>query len=757
MVYVTRLEMRGFKSFGNSKISLPLAPGLTAVVGPNGHGKSNIVEAFRFVLGDMSAKTMRAERFSDLLFNGGKGGRAAPFAEVSLHFDNSDSVFPVDSKTLVVTRIVNRSGTCVYKINNKRASRQEIVDMLGPVISGPGGYNFVMQGDIDRFIKIDALDRRKIIDDIAGVAEYDEKREKALGQLQQVETNLQTMSGALNEIRAQMEKLREERDHALRHREFDAKLKQARAMLSRIKRDTLERQLEGLGQKIKEGEKSAEELSQKLKKINEETKRCERNAKELNKFVEQTQNASAIAVANELRSRINTLREVMAPVKNEYENLPKEIAEIQDALKKELTKSGARTPAKELAKLSSEFADLKQEFDSLIQKFESAKTPAKAGELLHKLRNVLNKMQNIVDNVGSCVKQALEPQTPAHETPETTPAQLRAHLAMLKGRSNQLEKSLGELQQKITEAQNSLDAATARESEALTSIQLARKGRDQLEDKIRRSKAAAKRWGEKIDTFNREAQGYRVQQAGLKVEFNNANEELQRFGVDVKIPPNLNRAKLESEIAKLEAALSALGAINERAVRDFRNAERRFNAQNTQSNKLLDEKQTILDLIARIDKKKSEVFMNSFNIISENFSKIFGELSPEGTARLVLENQEHPLDGGLDIEVRPAGKIVRTGAMSGGEKALTALALIFAIQRVKPTALYVLDEIDAHLDPENRQRVAKLLGRSSKQSQIVLITLHDAMMATADRLFGVSMDSTGISRMLSVELSGYAA
>jgi len=749
--------MRGFKSFGNSKISLPLAPGLTAVVGPNGHGKSNIVEAFRFVLGDMSAKTMRAERFSDLLFNGGKGGRPAPFAEVSLHFDNSNNTFPVDSKTLVVTRIVNRSGTCVYKINNKRASRQEIVDMLAPVISSPGGYNFIMQGDIDRFIKMDTLDRRKIIDDIAGVAEYDEKREKALGQLQQVETNLQIMSGALNEIRAQMEKLREERDHALHHRELDAQLKQARAILLHIKRNALERQLEGLNQKIKEREKSAEELSQKLKKINDETKRYERNAKELNTFIEQTQNASAITVANELRTRINTLRELMAPVKIEYENSPKEIAGVQEKLKKELTKPGAQNPAKELAKLSSEFADLKQEFDSLIQKFESAKTPTKVGEHLSRLRNVLNKMQNALADLDSCLKRVLGPQTSAHETPETTPAQLRAHLAMLEGRRNQLDKSLGELQQKILEAQNSLDAATARESEALTSIQLARKGRDRLEDKIKQSKAAAKRLDAKITALEKEAQDYRVQEAGQKVEFESANKELQHFRVDVKIPPNVNQTKLEGEIAKLEAGLGALGPINERAVRDFRNAERRLNAQNAQSNKLIDEKQTILDLIAGIDKKKGEVFMNTFNIISDNFSKIFAELSPEGTARLVLENPEHPLDGGLDIEVRPAGKSVHTGQMSGGERALTALALVFAIQRVKPTALYVLDEIDAHLDPENRQRVAKLLSHSSKQSQIVLITLHDAMMAVADRLFGVSMDSTGISRMLSVELSGYAA
>ena len=150
--------------------------------------------------------------------------------------------------------------------------------------------------------------------------------------------------------------------------------------------------------------------------------------------------------------------------------------------------------------------------------------------------------------------------------------------------------------------------------------------------------------------------------------------------------------------------------------------------------------------------------MKTFNELSRNFGEIFNELSPGGTARLILENQERPLDGGLEIEAKPSGKeLVRVGAMSGGEKALTALALIFAIQRVRPTTFYVLDEIDAHLDDENLRRVAKMLHKSSQRSQILVVTLRDTMMSVADRLFGVSMDSGGVSHMVSVELTGLAA
>jgi chromosome segregation ATPase len=747
--------MRGFKSFGNSKISLPLAPGLTAIVGPNGHGKSNIVEAFRFVLGDMSAKTMRAERFSDMLFNGGKGGRPASIAEVALHFDNTDKVFPVDSNVLTITRIVNRSGTCIYKINKKRASRQEVVDLLAPVISSLGGYNFIMQGDVERFIKMDPLDRRKIIDDLAGVAEYDEKREKALGQLQQVETNLGTLSATLNEIKAQMEKLRDERDHALRHRELDVKIKQYRAMLLQIQQDKFKKKLAEIRGHIQTCAKQKQELVEKFGQVEEEAKNHERKVRELNKLIEQSQSSGAITVASGLRERIGALTELMSAAKRDYERIEKDLNDTQKELEK-LSGPMGKEPIKELARLSSEFDKLRQEFGTLLQDFNSTKSPAKVNELLRKLQNVLNKINNIVSELDSCVKQIIESPKET-EKQEISPYHLRTRLATLEGQRQQLDRRLKEYQQKISEAQKSLESATQQESELLKSIQNARKERDQLENKARNLRGKAKRLGEEIKALNDKAQEYQIEEAKLQVQLSNAEKELQRFKVRVKVQPGVNQTKLEEEISKLEAEINALGPINARAVRDFRNTERRYNAQNAQFNKLVSEKQTILNLIADIDKKKEEIFMRTFDQISKNFSEIFSELSPGGTAKFILENPEHPLDGGLVIEAKPAGKEVFSRAMSGGERALTALAFIFAIQRAKPTALYILDEIDAHLDPENRRRVAQLLHRSSKQSQIILVTLHDAMMAVADRLFGVSMDESGVSHLLSVELSGYAA
>jgi chromosome segregation protein len=165
------------------------------------------------------------------------------------------------------------------------------------------------------------------------------------------------------------------------------------------------------------------------------------------------------------------------------------------------------------------------------------------------------------------------------------------------------------------------------------------------------------------------------------------------------------------------------------------------------------EKQSLLNFMAEIDEKKKQVFMKTFNEISKHFTQIFRELSPNGDAMLKLENEQSPFDGGLEIIARPEGSGTSyIGSLSGGQMALTALAFIFALQRYRPTTFYVLDEIDAHLDPKNRTRVAEMLRQFSRESQIVVVTLHDAVMSVADRLFGVTKEN-GISRIYAVELS----
>lgn len=771
-MHVSKIEMRGFKSFGNTKVTLPLSPHLTAIVGPNGSGKSNIVEAFCFVLGWMSAKTMRAERFSDLLFNGGNGQRPAPFAEVSLHLDNSDGALPVNSEAVVITRRVDRSGKCVYMINRRRVSRQEIVDLLAKAMSSPGGYNFIMQGDVDRFIKMSPLERRAIIDDIAGIAEYDEKKEKSLAELQKVEANLQSMGAILNEIAMQMERLRREKEDALRYRQLKAQLEHGRAVLLLARTNACRRKLSEVQARMATSSGELSRLRERSQKISEELERCEDRIRQLDKLMDERRRSDALAVANGLRERVRTLAEMVASAGEERAAVEAEISR----LRAEVEKAGAEGPRQargaldrlreEVEDISARFAKLKEEFDGLRRALSEPDraTTSDLRRAARELAEVLEGMNRVLEEFSSCIERAMElwgsapPFARAARGPTSELQGLRSELASLEGQRLQLDKRLEELQRKLRDAEAALAEIAEREQDVRRSIRAIEAEREGL---YRRSSSLRERLARlqgEIQALEGKLQGYNIEEARLQAQLEMLEGELRKMKVKLEEPPRVDASKLEREIERIEAEIEAMGPINERAIRDFRNVERRYSSQKARYDKLVWERQKILNFMEEIDKKKTEVFMRTFEEISENFGRIFSDLSPGGTARLVLENPERPLEGGLEIEAKPAGKeLVRVEAMSGGERALTALAFIFAVQRAKPTALYVLDEIDAHLDDENLRRVAELLHRSSRETQIVVVTLRDAMMSVADRLFGVSMDGNGVSRVVSVELAGLAA
>ena len=170
--------MQGFKSF-NKKIAIPFSSTFSTICGPNGSGKSNVCDAVCFVLGRTSAKSMRAERLHELIFHGGKSKEPAEIASVTLYLDNVKKEFPFDQDFITVTRKVNKDGASVYRLNDETVTRQQILDVLAAARIFPDGYNIVLQGDVTQIIEMDPLERRSVIDEIAGIKEYDEKKAKS--------------------------------------------------------------------------------------------------------------------------------------------------------------------------------------------------------------------------------------------------------------------------------------------------------------------------------------------------------------------------------------------------------------------------------------------------------------------------------------------------------------------------------------------------------------------------------------------------
>jgi chromosome segregation protein len=271
VVYIKKVVVRGFKSFGKKKVTLRLSKGFSAIVGPNGSGKSNLLDAIRFGLGVLSSKSLRVNTFSDLVFTPSKGVKMTPakYTSVSLYFDNSDRRLPVDADTVIIDRQVDRAGKGVYKLEGRTVSRTDIIDMLEIAGISPSGYNVVPQGEIFELIQMGSLERRKLFENIAGIASYDEKKEKAEKELELAEQNLRENFAQVSEVRNVVERLGREREVARKYLQISEEIKTARAKLVFHQLKTSESELSDILKKIESYNTQLSSLKEKEKEFRE--------------------------------------------------------------------------------------------------------------------------------------------------------------------------------------------------------------------------------------------------------------------------------------------------------------------------------------------------------------------------------------------------------------------------------------------------------------------------------------------------------
>src|SRR3989338_2252983 len=249
MTKINKLVMHGFKSFAK-RTELVFGEKFNCVVGPNGSGKSNILDALCFVLGKSSAKGLRVEKSANLIYNGGKSREPASSAEVAIILDNHDKVFNDSSAEIEIKRTITKAGNSTYRINGKVHTRQQVLDLLSRSRVNPDGYNIILQGDIVHLVEMSSLERRGIVEEIAGISIYEGKKEKALRELQRVEEKLNEAEIILTERKTYLKELKKERDEAMKFKGLDEKIKRNRATLLNTKiekkvkeRDVLDKQL----------------------------------------------------------------------------------------------------------------------------------------------------------------------------------------------------------------------------------------------------------------------------------------------------------------------------------------------------------------------------------------------------------------------------------------------------------------------------------------------------------------------------------
>lgn len=350
---LSKLEIKGFKSF-KDKTVLQFPDEFTAIVGPNGSGKSNIVDAICFVLG--KSRGLRASKLTELIYNGGIGGKPAKYAQVSLYLDGTDT------KEKKISRIVDEKGNSVYSLNDKRTTRQEIIEIVGD-----NEYNIILQADVTQVIDMTPKQRRGIIDELCGIAEYDKKKDKALKELEKVENRISETHLILGEKKGYLSDLKKEREDALEYRELEAKLNGIDAIIIHRKFKDYKDNINELSEKIEKKKEQEKESIEKIAEIKSVILENQKKIKEINRKIHELEGEKGKGIL-ELRTDIAKINEKLEFLKEKLEKGKHEIFTKTD--KKVKLQAELQQTKNAVVKLDKKLAVLQEKIDELLKKVD---------------------------------------------------------------------------------------------------------------------------------------------------------------------------------------------------------------------------------------------------------------------------------------------------------------------------------------------------------------------------------------------------
>ena len=747
-MYLKKVEIIGFKSFAQ-KTTLHFMPdgsplnhsGITAIVGPNGSGKSNVADAIRWAIGEQSQKNLRGKKSEDVIFAGTDKKSKLGAASVTLFFDNSDKRLNLDFTEVSVTRKIYRSGEGEYLINGSRVRLMDVIDLLAKAGVGKDSYSVITQGMSDAILRATSTERRAMLEDAAGVKQYQIEKERARRRLDATEENLRQVDLLLIELEPHLKNLRRQAEKAATGKEIAKELKEKqealygflwqnfqseRGILSDQK-EILEREVFDAELASKKKEELVKELSVKMQNSEEE----ELLEKEIAKY----------------RSE-----------KNENERIIS-LCEGKIAIEKERQKTEEviRTIPVDLVYVQGALDEIAKEQEALL---ETLKNPNVSLEDLSALRihaeQVHEKLTALRVKAG---KGAVEEKT---------------IIALPKAEQEASEKRVRDLEKEL---------ATARETGLVLSQQLEEAIEKQAVIRAASSSAreafftTEKEWRQEEHALSRKKDilsELRVQLARVEVREEDlttlVKEELSIAPSDLPaVTEAIDKEKLERSIARLKVEVEHVGSIDPLVVEEFTETEERFGFLQKESSDLREAIVSLEAVIAEMDEKIEAAFKDAYKEIRKKFSEYFALIFGGGKADMSLEKiskrksgSEEEFDGveddevlayGVEVTACPPGKkITNLSMLSGGERSLTSLALLFAIIAYNPPPFSVLDEVEAALDEANSRRFSKMLKELSQHTQFIAITHNRETMREASLIYGVTMGGDGISQLLSIKL-----
>lgn len=744
-MYLKELSINGFKSFAK-KSELEFSAPITAIVGPNGSGKSNIAESFRFVLGEQSVRSLRGRRGEDLIWGGSEKVSRGNRASVEVVFDNKSRTFALDFDEVRIERIVHRDGQNEYKLNDSAVRLKDIHELLANANIGPTGHHIISQGEADRVLAAGPKERREMIEDALGLKVFQLKKHEAEQKLEKTKENISQVESLRREAAPHLKYLKKQVEKAERSLEVQKELRTKYAEYLKREDTYVAFRSDTLAQNRLEPARQLELVNEKLVAT-----------KQLLQTVEARPPSTELQTTEAaLKSAVHTRQErerELSKLEGQISFLERRLATPPQAVH-----ASAMIPREQLEKV---VAGIEVVAERALDKGDESVLRHALLELVQQLRVFLRREQGEVIDTAAADREELAVLQKSLKKAEAEVSTVLASEEKLRQRYEALQASAVADTEKNREAEREMFACMGerRELESILRAidgELAVLERDRADFKQQLQEAVALLGRGAADYYQLEI----LDEAGNKLP----------DATIVSEGREQQRAR-QHELERLKIRLEELGVgATEDLLKEYNDAKERDEFLARELADLEASVENLKALILDMQAQLHEQFAAGLEKITKEFHTFFTLMFGGGAAsleRVKLKSrasdeedggEEEVVEEGVELQVSLPNKRVKGLEMlSGGERALTSIALIFAMSQVNPPPFIILDETDAALDEANSRRYGDMIEALAKKSQLVLITHNRETMSRAGILYGITMGIDGVSKVLSVKFEEAAA
>ena len=845
-----KIQLNGFKSFAE-KTTFIIEDGLTGIVGPNGCGKSNIVESLRWCMGETSAKSMRGSGMEDVIFSGTSNKPSKNIAEVIINISNENKDGPIQYKNLEnieIRRKIEKDKGSKFYINGKEVRAKDAQMFFADLSTGAHSPSIISQGRIGALVTAKPTDRRAVLEEAAGIAGLHVRRHEAELRLGAAENNLKRADELRRQQERQLLNLKKQAEEATKYKTISEEIKKIEAGLYYLR-------LKDIDHEIKLENEINEEADSEVQKFNDKINELE------NKIQEETNRVNPVRDKNyEILSKVQRLNLELKSLDDENDRIEKEIENIKSSLKTieedtdreksiiidaNSNEKRLKEEKQELIEIDSKYYDtekqsnadlevakndLKNEqekVDNLLKNFSSeslkknlhtinevksnidkiiqllnSNNNSEALVVLETCKTTLNflvqtinenddhkkisdissknetikKLQEVYADIYSKNQNLKKESIKRSERVKTIDKEIDSWRNLLKNSEKmvqELRDRKNKLNFKFTELEKQPQSQAEKKGQISENLRLSENEKNENETLIEEIDKKINDLREELDKIKESSIEIRERKAssGATIEGLNKrrNDLLERIDTELNLNENniLEYSNLDKEeefpdavsqeemLDEKKREREKLGSVNLRADEETTKYETEIKKMETDRQDLVQAITKLKESINELNQKGRERLLEAFERVNRKFNEVYTKLFNGGNAKLELVDSDDPLDAGLEMLVSPPGKRLQSiTLLSGGEQALTALSLIFAVFLSNPSPICVLDEVDAPLDDANVTRFCNLLDELTKitQTRFIIVTHHALTMSKMNKLYGVTMPEKGISQLVAVDL-----